>query len=93
MVSQPSQLGKLQVQGETLSQQNKVDDVSEMTPEVSLCHLHARTHMCTWTRAHDLHSCAYTQSHFHEAIHLPSPIFPGDLNTANVGHHLTSNKP
>lgn len=62
-----------------------------MTPEV---HLHACTHMYTCTHTQRvLHPCAYTQSHFDELRHLPSPKSPGDLNTANVGPHLTSNKP
>lgn len=92
MVSLPSLLCKLQAQRGTRSQQNKVDDISEMTPEVDFWHLHACTHMYTCTHTRVLHSCVYTQSHFDELIHLPTPKFPGDLNTASVGPHLTSNK-
>lgn len=95
MANLPSLLGKLKVQGETLSQQNKVDDLSEMTPEVDLWHLHACTHMYTCTHTCILHSCAHIQSHFDELIHLPSPKFPGDLNTANAGptiSQVTSHK-
>lgn len=75
MGNQPSLPGKLQVQGETLSQQNKVDGVSEMAPEADLWHLHACTHMYTCT--HTNVSCI--RVHIHIAISINEYIFQNSL--------------